>query len=108
MSSPAQVPGWVPEEQVQQMIDAAIAQYASSNPAPAASGITQEQIDAQIRAALDAQAETHSKQIESLIASLRGNVVTLIPEHSGGKGTEIAPTWSQYEQEQARKAAAAA
>lgn len=109
MSTPQEVPGWVPTDQVQQMIDAAIAQYAASQPAPAQhEAPTQEQIDAQIQRAIDTalaqQAEVHNKQLEALSASLRGQVQTYVPHNAGGVGTEIHDTWSQWEQEQAHAA----
>lgn len=38
----------------------------------------------------------------ALAASRAASPLTLIPEHGAGKGDEIAETWSQYDQEQAR------
>jgi hypothetical protein len=36
-----------------------------------------------------------------LAATRAGMPLTLTPEHAAGPGMEFAPTWSQYEQEQA-------
>lgn len=64
------------------------------------------------RAERDAQHDAEIKalrdQVSGLQSMLSSNVVTGIAEHAGGPGTEIAETWSQYEQTKARAAAEAA
>jgi hypothetical protein len=48
----------------------------------------------------------HDTEMETLRASLQGAAVTSpIPEHSGGPGLKVAPTWSLAEQEASRAAA---
>lgn len=66
--------------------------------------ISVEQAQAMIDQALARQAEGFQSQINQMAASLRGNVVTFIPYHGGGHGTDIAETWSQYEQTKAQAA----
>lgn len=53
--------------------------------------------------------EKHTGEMDALRAQLAGNqVVSPIPEHSAGPGTEVRETWSLAEQEAARAAAWAA
>lgn len=43
------------------------------------------------------------RDLENTLAATRaGMPLTLIPEHGGGTGTDVAPSWSQAEQEAAR------
>lgn len=68
----------------------------------------QRQVEAAVEAALSARDEQHKAEMDSLRAALVGpGVVTFVPEHAGGPGTEIKPTWSLAEQEAARAAARA-
>lgn len=126
MSEPTQQPQWVPLEQVQSLIDSGIQtalaaqaeQHAQQMAQAQAAQQTSEgtlsaaQVQAIVNEALAQQAEAHNKTLQALAASMRGSVASLVPEHSGGPGTEISETWSQWEQEQARananKAAAGA
>lgn len=97
---------WVTAEEAQAREDAARAESASSQTGP-----TQEQIDAQINdainRALEQQNAKHQEEMDRLLASMRGSVITLVPDHSAGPGTEVAETWSQFEQEQSRAEAQA-
>lgn len=109
------VPGWVPEGQVGQIVQEAIAAYVASQPQQASGSVSADDMKRTVEEALARQAEAHSKQIETLMQSMRGNVVTLTPHNSGGPGSELAETWSYAEQtaahaadEAARKASAAA
>lgn len=95
--------GWVTADQAAQMVADALAQHQQT----AAGSISAEQAQAMIDQALARQAEQHNAAIQQMAESLRGNVVTFTPEHGGGPGLEIAPTWSQWEQTQARNAAEA-
>ena len=95
--------GWIPADQVQQMIADALAQHQSAAGAPGTA--SSDQVQAMIDQALARQAAGYQEQLNQMAASLRGQVVTFIPEHGGGPGTEIAPTWSQWEQTKAQEAA---
>lgn len=46
--------------------------------------------------------------VAALQRMLSGTVPTSVPEHSGGPGTEVAETWSYFDQLQAKAAAEAA
>jgi hypothetical protein len=109
VSSPEQ-PQWLTAEQAQQMVADALAQAqeqhaASSN---SAGSITVEQAQAMIDQALARQAEAHNDAIKALGASMRGSVVTFVAHNAGGPGTEIADTWSAWDQAQAHAADEAA
>jgi thioredoxin-like negative regulator of GroEL len=103
-----QYSGWVPADQVQQMIDQALQQHASTANEAAAGSISAEQAQAMIDQALARQAEAHNSAMQALAESMRGTVATFVPRNAGGPGTEISETWSQYEQTQAHAADAAA
>lgn len=107
MSSPEQ-PVWMTAEQAQQMVTEALAQHQEAAAAGAGGTISADQVQAIVDQALARQAESHNTQLQGLMASLRGSVATFVPFHSGGNGTEIADTWSQYEQTRARAADEAA
>jgi hypothetical protein len=105
--------GWVTTEQAQQMaaeaaqqaVQQALQQHASAAaPASSTGSISAEQAQAMIDQALARQAEAHNKAIADLSASLRGSVQTFIAHNGGGLGTEIAETWSAFEQAAANKA----
>lgn len=66
---------------------------------------TADQVEALINSRLADLAEGHNQQLRQLADSLRGQVITFIPDHAGGVGNEIAETWSQAEQQKAWKAA---
>jgi len=85
MSEP---PTWVSADDVQKMIDAQLDKVRSDH-------------EAQI-----AELSAKSDQLQAQLDAARASAVpiTSVPEHSGGPGTEIAPTWSQYEQEKSRAA----
>jgi hypothetical protein len=71
---------------------------------PAAS-FTWDDIQAAIKEHSDKQAEQHQKELDDLRASLSpGAVLSNVPLHAGGPGTDIAETWSLAEQEAARSA----
>jgi hypothetical protein len=110
MGEPAQPVGWLTAEQADQMVAnavaSALAQHQSSQ--QASGSITADQVQGIVNEALARQTEAHQQELQTLMASLRGSVVTYIPEHAGGPGTEIAATWSQYEQTKAQQAAEAA
>jgi hypothetical protein len=103
--------GWVSVEQAQQMAaDAARAavesmqQQHTASTVGASGSISVEQAKALIAEALARQNEAHTKALQDMAASLRGNVVTFVPHNAGGPGTEIAETWSAWEQSLAIKA----
>jgi hypothetical protein len=58
----------------------------------------------EVRALLAEQEERHRKDLDALRASAAGTAFSTIPDHAGGPGLVIAPTWSQAEQNQARDA----
>ena len=109
MSEPTQQPQWYTQEQVQEAISEALRQHAETQAVQqsAQGTVSIDQVQGLINAALAEQAEAHNASLQALAASMRGSVASLIPEHSGGVGTAVAETWSQYEQEQAYKAAEA-
>jgi hypothetical protein len=90
--------GWVTTEQAQQMaaeaaqqaVQQALQQHASAAAPASSTG--------------SISAEAHNKAIADLSASLRGSVQTFIAHNGGGLGTEIAETWSAFEQAAANKA----
>lgn len=95
----SQVPGWVPTDQVQAMIDAAVA-HAMQNPVNG--GLTAEQVQQQISDALAAQKVSHDAELAALYESLRtSGQISYIPTHGAGPGSDVADTWSQYEQQRA-------
>lgn len=110
MSEPTNQPQWYTAEQMQEAISAALAQHAETQAAQqqAQGTISADQVQALIDSALAKQAEAHNAHLQALAASMRGSVASMVPEHSGGDGTEIAETWSQWEQERAYAAAEAA
>jgi len=59
----------------------------------------QEQIEAAVEARLAIIQEQHRTEMEALRQSIAGTVVTFVPTHAGGPGTEIRPTWSLAEQQ---------
>lgn len=96
---PQPAPQFVSAEQVQAVVNAAVA---------AALGAMQERTDnalAQIR-------QDHDSEIAALNAALQAarsaTPIALVPEHGGGLGTEIHETWSYAEQLAARAEAEAA
>lgn len=105
MSEPTQQPVWYTEDQAKALIDQAVAnalsQHAETQAAQQQStgSLSASQVQAIVDEALSRQAEAHNAAMQALSASMRGSVASLIPEHSGGAGTEVADTWSQYEQE---------
>jgi len=111
MGEPNQ-PQWLTVEQAQQMatdaaqaaVTEALAQHAAAQEATPSGSITAAQAQAMIDQALARQAEAHNEAIRQMASSLRGSVVTFVPYHAGGPGTEIAETWSQWEQTLARQA----
>lgn len=108
MSGPAE---YYTAEQTQQLINEAI-QNALQNQAheheqASAGSVSASQVQAIVDEALARQADAHNAQIEALAQSLRGSVLTFIPDHAAGQGTQIEPTWSQYEQGQAKQRAEA-
>jgi hypothetical protein len=111
VSEPTAQPQWFTGEQVQEAIAEALRQHAAeqaANASESAQGtVSVEQVQGLINAALAEQAEAHNKTLQALAASMRGSVASLVPEHSGGEGTEIAETWSAYEQGLAKAAAEA-
>lgn len=77
-------------------------------PKEKAEPLTPAQVRAMIADALQEQQEAHDQETKSLKAtvealhkSMANTVPVIIPEHGAGPGTEIAPTWSQYEQTEA-------
>jgi hypothetical protein len=71
-----------------------------------------EQLQALIHEALRAQKADHDAQmsgmqstLDALAKTISGTTPTFTPEHAGGIGLEVFPTWSQYEQEKAWLAA---
>ena len=68
-----------------------------------------DEVQRMIDSALEKERESHAAElaerdarIDALQKVNAGLITTLIPEHAGGPGNEIAETWSQYEQELAR------
>lgn len=108
--TPESVPGWKTDDQVQAMIDQALAKQAETYAAASSSpgSISAEQAQAMIDQALARQAEAHNAALQQLADSLRGQVISLIPHNGGGPGTVIAETWSQAEQTAAHAADAQA
>lgn len=80
---------WVSADDVQRMIDGQLAKRDEEH---------QSQLDA---------LEARSDHLQAQLDAAQANAVPLssVPEHSGGNGTEIAPTWSQYDQERSHAAA---
>jgi C4-dicarboxylate transporter len=114
MSEPQQSDtAWVSAESAQQMaadaarqaVAQALAEHQSASSAQGS--ISADQVHVIVQEALDRQAATHQEQLQQLMASMRGNVVTFIPEHAGGIGMDVAETWSQYDQHRAYLAAEA-
>jgi hypothetical protein len=58
-------------------------------------------------AATSTDVEAELAKLREEIKVMRGAMpLSLTPEHGAGEGMEVAETWSQYDQEQARAAAA--
>jgi hypothetical protein len=92
---------WLSAEQAQEMVSQAVNSALEQHSVNSSASVTSEQIQEQISKALATQDEKHAKEIARLMESIRGNVLTFIAEHGGGPGTEIADTWSQFEQHRA-------
>jgi hypothetical protein len=62
------------------------------------------QVEALVAAQLSAVESKYADRIAALEAQLSSQVppATAVPQHAGGNGLEVAPTWSQAEQEAAR------
>jgi len=67
--------------------------------------LTIAQVEALLDARIKASNEAHAKemavlqaQLDSAHRSMAGTTPALIPYHAGGPGTEIAETWSAWEQ----------
>lgn len=95
--------GWVPADQVQQMIEDALARHQQTT-GPVQGSASADQVQQMIEQALARQAEQYQTQLDAMAQSMRGQVVTFIPHNGGGKGTDIAETWSMYEQSLAHAA----
>lgn len=106
MGTPEQY--YLTAEQAQQMVTDALAQAQEAHAATASGSITVAQAQAMIDEALARQAVSHQESIKALAASMRGSVVTFVPHNAGGPGTEIAETWSAWDQAQAHAADEAA
>lgn len=104
-----EVPGWKSDAQVadivQKAVQDALAQHSAAG--EASGSISAEQAQAMIDQALTRQAEAHNAAMSQLADSLRGSVISLVPHNAGGPGTEIAETWSAFDQAQAHAADAA-
>jgi hypothetical protein len=69
---------------------------------------TNDELRAIIENALAAQQAQHDQQMQGLRDQvtglqqmLSGTIPSVVPQHSGGPGTEMRATWSQWEQENA-------
>ncbi len=96
-------PGWVS----QQDHDAALARAQTG-------ALTPESVQAMIDEQLASMRAEHAQEIAGIQVQLdearkaaAGAPVTFVPEHAGGPGTEIAETWSAWEQSLAHAAAEA-
>jgi hypothetical protein len=74
-------------------------------PAAAPTTLTIEQVEALLNSRLNAIQTSHDAEMKNLQAaldaahrSMSGTIPALVPLHAGGPGTEIAETWSAYEQ----------
>lgn len=56
----------------------------------------------ELRAENERKTQELSDMQQQLLASQAGQIATTVPEHAGGPGTNVAPTWSQWEQELSR------
>lgn len=106
---PQEVPGWKSDDQVadivQKAVQDALAQHSAAGGAPGS--ISADQAQAMIDQALARQAEAHNAAMQQLAESMRGNVISAVPHNAGGIGTDIADTWSAFDQAQAHAADAA-
>lgn len=104
MSEPNE-PVYYSDEQVQDLITRALHAHSQQS---AAGYANSDEVQRAINEALtrqQSQYEAHIAGIRAEMDTLRGAGVSeaTVPEHAGGPGTEIAETWSQYEQELSRQ-----
>jgi len=97
MSSPQYQPEQQPVQQPQEQAQAESVWYSP------------QQLEEIVKAFVMKERQAHTaeigslkQQVEALAQSVVGTIPTMVREHGAGNGTEVASTWSQWEQEMAR------